>query len=434
MNSIANLGTGLVTFDNDGNIVALPYDNDPTKVLYSNGTWGTINFSNSGWTNGYDIVYNGTGNVGIGTFTPQYKLDVWGNMRVTGTVFASGVVISDEVNADTGRIPVIVGNTSLTGDVGIGGGVLPNIKLNVVGDVRTSGKIQVSRIIPLPGDSLIRFGDSTFVIHPTLGQIYNDNSIGVKGVTIGRGNTLATGANSCAIGFRIRVGGTNGVYIGSGTPTGLTFFNFSNSFGVGFNSDIPTFFVGTSNGLNTTGNVGIATTNPTEKLQVNSGNILIKGTNNFTNAGDASFLYLGDNSNYIKSTFSGDISIGIFGAGDVIKVQQNGNVGIGTLNPVNGFKLAVNGKIRAKEIIVETSWSDFVFYPGYFLMPLDSVQKFIDVNGHLPNVPPAKQVEENGLSLGESNAILLMKIEELTLYLLQQQKEINLLKQQVQNK
>ena len=87
--------------------------------------------------------------------------------------------------------------------------------------------------------------------------------------------------------------------------------------------------------------------------------------------------------------------------------------------------MAVNGKIRAKEIKVETNWSDFVFENGYDLPTLEEVEKHIIEKGHLKDIPSAKEVEENGILLGEMNAKLLQKIEELMLYTIDQQKMIN---------
>ena len=104
-------------------------------------------------------------------------------------------------------------------------------------------------------------------------------------------------------------------------------------------------------------------------------------------------------------------------------IANNGNIGIGTINP-GIWKLAVNGKIRAKEIKVETGWSDFVFYDDYELPTLEEVEMHIAEKGHLKDIPSEKEVEENGILLGEMNSKLLQKIEELTLYTIQQQKEI----------
>ena len=109
----------------------------------------------------------------------------------------------------------------------------------------------------------------------------------------------------------------------------------------------------------------------------------------------------------------------------------NGNVGIGTENPAN--KLDVNGTIRAKEVKVESNWADFVFKPDYQLRPLSEVAQFINANGHLPEIPTEKEVAQNGVSLGEMNAKLLQKVEELTLYLIEKDKKINDLERRVKH-
>ena len=106
-----------------------------------------------------------------------------------------------------------------------------------------------------------------------------------------------------------------------------------------------------------------------------------------------------------------------------------GNVGIGTDNPT--YKLSVNGNIRAKEIVVETGWADYVFNTGYKLTPLYDIEKFIRQNNHLPNIPSAKEIEEKGLQVGDIQKKMMEKIEELTLYIIQQQKEIDTLKKAV---
>ncbi|TJZ49894.1 hypothetical protein FAZ15_21975 [Sphingobacterium olei] len=104
-------------------------------------------------------------------------------------------------------------------------------------------------------------------------------------------------------------------------------------------------------------------------------------------------------------------------------IQSNGNVGIGTTNPTD--KLAVNGNIRAKEIKVETAnWPDYVFQDGYEGMSLPEIELFIRQNGHLPEMPSASEVEKEGISLGKMNKLLLKKIEELTLLLIEKNREI----------
>lgn len=106
-----------------------------------------------------------------------------------------------------------------------------------------------------------------------------------------------------------------------------------------------------------------------------------------------------------------------------------GSVGIGT-EPSNQFRLSVNGRVRAKEVIVETGWSDFVFEPGYRLPSLTEVENHINQYGHLKDIPAAATIEKDGIPVGEMNKLLLQKIEELTLYMIDAHKEINALKEE----
>jgi hypothetical protein len=98
-----------------------------------------------------------------------------------------------------------------------------------------------------------------------------------------------------------------------------------------------------------------------------------------------------------------------------------GNVGIGTTNPTQ--KLSVNGTVRAKEVIVDTGWSDYVFDERYKLTALSETEAFVKAEKHLPGIPSAKEVAENGISVGEMQAKLLAKVEELTLYVIELKKE-----------
>ncbi len=125
------------------------------------------------------------------------------------------------------------------------------------------------------------------------------------------------------------------------------------------------------------------------------------------------------------------------------KVKLNGKVGIGAVGTfpvlagtanVSAYQLFVTGGILTEEVRVVSigGWADFVFDKGYDLAPLSAVEAHIKDHGHLPNMPSAEEVCTNGIDVAEMATLQQQKIEELTLYLIAQDKEIQLLKEQVQ--
>ncbi len=109
---------------------------------------------------------------------------------------------------------------------------------------------------------------------------------------------------------------------------------------------------------------------------------------------------------------------------DLYLQVEGGKLGIGTSTIPDAYIMAVDGAVRTKEIVVETGWSDYVFEDDYDLRSLDEVAAFIEDNGHLPDVPTAEDVEANGVPVGEMSSTLLRKIEELTLYMLELDREV----------
>ncbi len=141
----------------------------------------------------------------------------------------------------------------------------------------------------------------------------------------------------------------------------------------------------------------------------------------------------------VKETYWGSrpkMTFNLWDASNAMKermvITHDGNVGIGQASPAN--KLEVNGVIRSKEVRVEAStWdpADYVFKKDYNLLPLSDLEKYIAAHSHLPEIPSAAEIKENGLALGEMENLLLKKIEELTLYIIEQQKKIDALERRV---
>jgi len=198
------------------------------------------------------------------------------------------------------------------------------------------------------------------------------------------------------------------------------------------------------------GNVGIGTINPQAKFDVEGNVTLLTGQHKLyiselysfdpskagircnaggmvLNAKDGGVLYLNRDVNAdtrIQSTISGNtIDIAVF--------KSDGTVGIGTASP-GPYKLAVEGTIGARKVKVTQAnpWADYVFNDNYPLMSLKELDDYIHKNKHLPDMPSASEVEKNGLDLGDNQALLLKKIEELTLYIIDQQKQIDELKKE----
>jgi hypothetical protein len=162
------------------------------------------------------------------------------------------------------------------------------------------------------------------------------------------------------------------------------------------------------------GNVGIGTTTPGGKLDVN-GAVFLKGKAILASDGTSSY-FQSNAASYFENM--GSVSA---------MITASGNFGIGTTDPKN--KLSVNGTIWAKEVKVSLAdAADWVFDTNYKLKPLADVEKYIYENKHLPEIPSAEEFRQNDMNVSEMSNKLLQKIEELTLYAIEQQKELDRLK------
>nr|WP_068892581.1 hypothetical protein [Pedobacter panaciterrae] len=176
---------------------------------------------------------------------------------------------------------------------------------------------------------------------------------------------------------------------------------------------------------------GITTTNPLgaviltiqaahSSATLGSGGI-IKFTNNLASADAAAIKTYTEGAGNVSLRFQTGYGTGTLV--DRMTISNTGNVGIGTTTP--NAKLAVNGTIRAKEVKVETAnWPDYVFAKEYKLPSLKETEEHILQQGHLPGIPSAAEVKANGVDLGEMNAKLLQKIEEMTLIMIELSKKV----------
>jgi hypothetical protein len=208
----------------------------------------------------------------------------------------------------------------------------------------------------------------------------------------------------------------------------------------------------------TNSNVGIGITSPEAKLHVSgtvSANMLgissitlptsgdelgvftIKTDHNSTMWGESIVSY-GITGKGLRVYNSGGPGCTAFevaqGTGSRLIVDGNGNVGIGTSTPDSRYKLDVAGTIRACEVKVNLESGmcpDFVFKSDYKLMDLKELEKFVKTNQHLPKIAPEKEMVENGLNMKEFQMKLLQKIEELTLYTIEQNKKIEALEEKI---
>jgi hypothetical protein len=159
----------------------------------------------------------------------------------------------------------------------------------------------------------------------------------------------------------------------------------------------------------------------------NDGKVMVSRP--LTQSGDEAILYLGNTDHKISSRWGKGLSFSTFGADNALVIEEStGKVGIGVgENHVFGEGLLeVNGTIRSQKVIAEVNgWPDYVFVESYNLMQLSELRVYINRHGHLPDIPSAEQVKNDGLDLGELVKLQMQKIEELTLYILALEERFN---------
>lgn len=404
------------------------FDKDLNLMKYWDGTaWQSMSGSGGiGWqANGNDIYNTNSANVGIGTSTPIYsRLQINGNVGASVAMFGAdktGVSINADnpevglnyfFNGTTKTIKTgyafnlgmypstgdfymgnFNGNQSSSnfgnitgyqnvftikqnGNVGIGTSS-PSSKFEVYGNTFTSGISTINGTTSISSIISNTADDGGIKIYSP-----NEFSLGYKYITIDK--------------EAIQARRTSSTFPTTMSEQNLKLNPFGGNIGIGTGADAIT-----------------ATLYVKKSSNSGDGTAVFKGTTHFSH-----FHYSTNEDTYIRG--------GKDNSSVILNDIPGGKVGIGVFPTT--YTLEVNGTTRAKEVIVETGWADYVFDEKYKLRSIDEMEAFVKENKHLPNIPKASDIETNGLKVGETNKVMMEKIEELALYIIQLKKEIDILK------
>ncbi|MBP6871508.1 MAG: hypothetical protein KBC43_05835 [Bacteroidales bacterium] len=192
--------------------------------------------------------------------------------------------------------------------------------------------------------------------------------------------------------------------------------------------------------IDASGEVGFGTSSPADNLHIVGSNYPFIFLDMTTVNGNTGITFL-ENGSFKGWMFYNGAADGVRinaeaggGSRNDIFIKSDGRVCIGTSTAATGYALSVNGKAACTEVLVDNTadWPDYVFSDDYDLMSLEELEQSIKENNHLPGIPSATEVEENGILLGEMQKNLLEKVEELTLYTIMQDKQIKELQMKIE--
>lgn len=360
-------------------------------ILFVTSIAALMSVNSFGQTN----TFPGTGNVGIGTTSPSFPLDVNGSINAISYKFR---IYGSGINEESSRLYI-----APIGD-----------RLDILNKA---------------GNKFVAIFDGTNSLH----TFYNSGSNSTIKLNTQISRISGSGDNA----YLELYHNLNGNITLMNKASSLLYGNIL--FGTNSTEKMR---------ITTDGNVGVGVTAPSEKFEVN-GNIKASGLILPSGAGAGKVLTSNASGEATWQTATATASDGWSFDGNTVgvlkkfgttnnydlpiianniecmRVLTNGSVVIGTtIRPAADAKLAVDGFIYSRKVkVTNTGWADYVFAPSYKLPSLSEVEAFIKKNQHLPDIPSAAEVAKNGLDLGDNQVALLKKIEELTLYLIEIKKE-----------
>jgi hypothetical protein len=392
------------------------------SFLPAGASGNTLRHTGVGWT-ANSILYNNGTNIGIGTSAPIYILDINGRARLRYNGATSGLWYNKADNTEASFVGMF--NDTTFGFFGSSGWTsgfdVKNGQLGI-GTLDPTAALSFANTV---GNKINLFGDAN-VAHYGLGiqgallQMYSNGSN--ADIAFGYGKSDLAGFTEQ---MRIKGNGVVGIGITNPSTAGLVVNKLvgntnavfgSNTTGVSIQTSYPgigfnTYYNGGSIMI-ANGGAGYIGADPT------TGRIVIANTNVNSTAGAYNAL---QDKMWIAN--DGTVSLGSSNLG-----AENTSLGA-------GYKLKVYGKVLSEEVRVQlkTAWPDYVFEKNYKKLSLEELEKYIEDNKHLPNIPSAKEIEKDGQHLGEIQRKMLEKIEELILYVIELKKEIDLLKSKTNN-
>lgn len=414
-NGLSGAGNGLMLISNTGNVYRLNFSGNANEVLTAAGTWQSINSLVP--SAGYWTMTN------AGLYTNN-------NTVINGTLTATGLNILHKIQADTikGTVRVNVNGNMVLGEDGTYNGIYtrledlrinskPGQNFNTVLNAGTNGNVGIG--VNNPTHKLEVFGNSKL-----------NGELNLQGI-----NDLNIN-NTYELILRDSV---------SGNISKSSFRNFLQALNIsaiacltdGGGGIIPIWQYGVDKafiGNPCTANVGINTNNPLQALDVRGNAIVsnkfVVGTTVVPANIKAHIKSTNEIGFCVETDYNGDYNYAF-----KTVINRDFTKAMAVIDSRNGeetFRLYGNGNLYATRVFVRnTPFPDYVFNKDYNLMSLSELEKYINDNKKLPKMPSADEVEKNGVDIGEINRLLVEKIEELTLYLLEQDKKIKALQEEI---